>query len=83
MDLSCGEYDVISLYFKYFLLMYQVVLCVACLTVFMNYLMKQFAICLGVVVILLLNVLKVFSVDGGAPLDRPWLVFQRIWVLCL
>ena len=26
------------------------VLCVACLTVFVNYLVKQFAICLGVVV---------------------------------
>ena len=33
--------------------------------------MKQFAICLGVVVILLLNVIEVFSVCGGAPLDRP------------
>ena len=31
------------------------VLCVACLTVFVNYLVKQFAICLGLVVILLLN----------------------------
>ena len=27
------------------------VLCVACLTVFVNYLVKQFAMCLGVVVI--------------------------------
>ena len=37
------------------LLMYLFVLCVACLTVFVNCLMKQFAICLGVVAILLLN----------------------------
>ena len=33
------------------------VFCVACLTVFVNYLVKQFAICLGVYVILLLNVM--------------------------
>ena len=31
------------------------VLCVACLTVFVNCLVKQFAMCLGVVAILLLN----------------------------
>ena len=38
------------------LLMDLFVLCVACLTVFVNCLLKRFAICLGVVVILLLNV---------------------------
>ena len=32
-------------------------------------LVKQFAMCLGVVVILLLNVMDVFSVCGGALLD--------------
>ena len=31
---------------------------------------KQFAICLGVVVILLLNVMEVFSVGGSVLLDR-------------
>ena len=45
--------------------------------------MKQFAICLGVVAILLLNVMEVFSVGGGALLDRPGMVFQRKCVLCL
>ena len=40
------------------------VLCVACLTVFVNCLVKHFAICLGVAVILLLNVMEMFSVDG-------------------
>ena len=40
------------------LLMDLFVLCVACLTVFVNCLVKQFAMCLGVVVILLLNVMK-------------------------
>ena len=35
-------------------------------------LVKQFAICLGVVVILLLNVMEVFSVGGGARIDRVW-----------
>ena len=62
------------------LLMCLFVLCVACLTVFVNCLVKQFAMCLGVVAILLLNV---FSVCGGALLDRPCMVFQRVCVLCL
>ena len=50
------------------------VLWVACLTVLVNCLMKQFAMCFGVVTILLLNVMDVFSVDGGALLDRPCMV---------
>ena len=57
------------------------VLCVACLTVFVNCLVKQFAICLCVVAILLLNVMDVFSVCGGALLDRPCMVFQRVCVV--
>ena len=48
------------------LLMCLFVLCVACLTVFVNCLVKQFAMCVGVVVILLLNVMDVFSVCGGS-----------------
>ena len=46
------------------LLMCLFVLCVACLTVFVNCLVKQFAMCLDVVTvaILLLNVMDVFSV---------------------
>ena len=50
------------------------VLCVPCLTVFVNCLVKQFAMCLDVVAILLLNVMDVFSVGGGALLDRPCMV---------
>ena len=65
------------------LLMFLFVLCVACLTVFVNCLVKQFAMCLGVVAILLLNVMDVFSVCGGALLDRSCMVFQRVCVLCL
>ena len=38
---------------------------------------------LGVVVILLLNVMEVFSVGVGALLDGPCMVFQRMCVLCL
>ena len=45
------------------------VLCVACLTVFVNCLVKQFEICLGVFVILLLNVMELLCVAGGALLD--------------
>ena len=33
--------------------------------------------------ILLLNVMDVFSVRSGALLDRPCMVFQRVCVLCL
>ena len=65
------------------LLMCLFVLCVACLTVFVNCLVKQFAMCLGVVAILLLNVMDVFSMCGGALLGRPCMVFQRVCVLCL
>ena len=57
-------------------------LCVACLTVFVNCLVKQLAMCLGVVSILLLNVIEVFSVCCGALLDRPCMVFQRVCVCC-
>ena len=65
------------------LLMCLFVLCVACLTVFANYLVKQFAMCLAVVAILFLNVMDAFSVCDGALLDRPCMVFQRVCVLCL
>ena len=41
----------------------------------MNCLVKQFAICLVVVAILLLNVMEVFSVGRGTLLDRPCLDF--------
>ena len=80
LDLSCGECDVISLY----CMCYSVNRSVWLVSfVFVNYLVKQFAICLGVVVILLLNVIEVFSVGGGALLDRPCMVFQRMCVLYL
>ena len=65
------------------LLMYLFVLLVVCLTVFVNCLVKQFAMCMGVVAILLLNVMDVFSVGGGALLDIPCMVFHRMCVLYL
>ena len=39
--------------------------------------------CLGVVAVLLLNVMDVFSAGGGALLDTPCMVFHRMCVLCL
>ena len=57
--------------------------CLVCLTLFVNCLVKQFAMCLGVVAILLLNVMDAFSVGGGALLDGPCMVFQRMCVLYL
>ena len=55
------------------LLMNLFVFCVACLTVFVNCLVKPFAMCLGVVAILLMNVMYVFNV--GALLERLCMVF--------
>ena len=83
LDLCGCECDVIPLYFCVVLLMDLFVLFVACLTVVVNCLVKQFAMCLGEVAILLLNVMDVFSVGGGALLDRPCMIFQRMCVLCL
>ena len=49
LDPSCSECDVMSLYFCVARLKYLFVLFVACLTVFVNCLVKQFAMGLGVV----------------------------------
>ena len=59
------------------------VLCVACLTVFVCYLVKQFAICLDVFIILMLNVMELLYGVGGALLDRPCMVFHIMCVVCL
>ena len=56
-------------------------ICLLC--VFVNCLVKQFAISVGVFVILLLKVMELLSVVGGALFDRPCMVFQRMRVLCL
>ena len=54
-------------------LVYLFILYVACLTVFVNCLVKQFAMCLDVVAILLLNVMDVFSVGRVLCwIDRVW-----------
>ena len=58
------------------------VLCIACLTAFVNCLVNQFAICLGVFVILLMNVIELLSVAGGALLDIPCMVFHKICCVC-
>ena len=81
MDLSCGECNAIFLYFMYFSVNGSG--CLVCLTGFGNCFVKQVAMCLGVVAILLLNVMDVLRVGGGALLDRPCMVFQRMCVLCL
>ena len=76
LDLSCGECDVISLYFMCCSVNIYVFSCVfdSVCQLFGD----QFAICLGV----LLNVMEVFSVGGGALLDIPCMVFQIMCVLC-
>ena len=64
-----GECNAVSLYVCIALSMDLMFFCVACLT---NYFTKQFAICLGVFFILLLNVKELLCVVGGALLDRPY-----------
>ena len=55
LDLSCGESYVISLYFVSYTI--GVSVCPVC-CLFVNCLGKQFAMCLGVVAILFLNVME-------------------------
>ena len=43
---------------------------VACLTVFVNFLVKQFAICFGVFVILLLNVMELLRAPNNTAYTR-------------
>ena len=81
LDLRSGEYNVVSLYGVCCPVNGSV--CFVCFTVFVNCLVKQFAICLGVFAILLLNVMELLSVVGGALLDIPCMVFHRMCVLCL
>ena len=73
--MSCGECDVMCFSVNGSV-------CLVC-CMFVNCLVKQFAIWFGVVAILLLNFMAVFSVGGGALLDRPCMVCQRICLLCL
>ena len=80
LDLRSSECDVVSLYVV--CCSVNVSVCFVC-CVFVNCLLKQFAMCLGVVAVLLLNVMDAFSVCGGALLDIPCMVFQRVCVLCL
>ena len=70
-----GECDVVSLYIL--CLSVNGSVCFVCLTVY-----KQFAVCLGVFDILLLNVMDLFSVAGGALPDRSCMFFQRMCVCC-
>ena len=80
LDLRSGECDVVSLYVLCCSVNGSV--CFVC-WVFVNCLVKQLATSLAVFAILLLNVMDLLSVVGGALLDRPCMVFQRMCVLCL
>ena len=83
LDLSCCECDVITWYVVYFFVNGSVCLVCCVFDSVVNCLVKQFAMCLGVVAILLLNVMEVFSVDVGALLYRPCMVFQKMCLWCL
>ena len=72
LNMRRGECDVISLYVLFCSVNRSV--CFVC-CVFVNCLVEQFAISLGVFVILLLNVMELLSVVGCALLDIPCMVF--------
>ena len=83
MGLRIGECNVVSLYVLYCPVNGFVCFVCCVLTAFVNCLVKQFSICLGVCVILLLNVMELLCVVGGALLDRPCMVFHIMCVLYL
>ena len=83
LDLSCSECDVLSLYFMCCPVNGSVCLVCCMFDSVCELFGEQFAMCLGVVAILLLNVMDVFSVGGGALLNRPCMVFQIMCVVCL
>ena len=56
--------------------------CLIC-CVFVIWLLKQFAMCLGVVALLLVNDMDVLVVGGGALLDGLCMIFHIMCVLCL
>ena len=78
-----GECDVVSLYDLCFSVnAFVCFVCCVCDSI-CEYFVKQFAICVGVFVILLLNVMELLSAVGGALLDRPCMVFQKcVWCAC-
>ena len=82
LDLRSSECDVVYLYVV--CCSVNVTVCFVC-CVFDSVcvlFVKQFAMWLGVVAILLLNGMDVFSVCGGPLLDRPCMFFQRVCVCC-
>ena len=83
LDLSRGECNVIALSFLCCSVNGSGCLVCGVFDSVFELFVKQFAICLGVVVILLLNVIEVLRVVGGALLDRPHMVFQTRCVLYL
>ena len=58
------------------------VLCVLCLTMLVNCLLKTFVICVGEVNVFSLKVIVLF-LGCVFPLANPCIVFQRVCVLCL
>ena len=83
LDLRSGDCDVVALYVLCCFVNRSVCFMCCVFDSVCELLVKQFAICLGVFAILLLNVMDLFSVARGALLDRPCMVFQRMCMLCL
>ena len=74
LGLNCGECNVIPCIFCIALSMDLFVLCVACLTRFMNFVVELIRNIFGC------GCYFVVECGGGALLDRPCMAFQRIWL---
>ena len=83
MDLSSSECDVIYLYFMCCSVNGSVCLVCCVFDSVCELFGEKCAMGLGVVAIVLLNVMDVFSMGGGPLLDRPCMVFQILCVLFL
>ena len=72
LDMTCGECNVIFLYFLCFSVNGSI--CLVC--------SESDSVC-EILGVFLLNVMEVLNVGGGALLDGPCMVFLRKCVLCL
>ena len=80
LDLCCGECYVGCLQFECFPIYVSV--CFVCFK-FVNCLLNAFAISVGDVNVFSLKVMVLFLDCVGFLLANPWIVFQRVCVLCL
>ena len=82
LDLCCGSFMLVVCSLSVFLSMCLFVLCVLCMTVFVNCVLNALAICVGEVNVFSLKVMVLF-LGCVFLLASPCIVYQRVCVLCL